>query len=128
MWNGLSNCGALSLSSEVVERVSSSKFLGVTAAGDPVKSIPILEPLIVNFYNRAIINVLTSEFLVWFTSCTQVDQLAIQRVVETAGKITGNTLPGIDTIHAPWCWKQKQFVPSAGFKINDCHFEKEPEQ
>ncbi len=123
--NGPINHRPLFISSEAVERVSSFKFLGVTVAEDlswgshitsavgkaqqrlyhlrKLRSTHIPRPLMVNFYNCAISSVLTYGFLVWFTSCTKVDWQAIQRVVNTVGKITGITLPGIDTIHTTCC-------------------------
>lgn len=104
---------------EEVERVSSFKFLGVAVVEDlswgshvalavgkaqlhlyylrKLSSTHIPRSLMVNFYNCVISTVLTYGFLVWFTSCTKVDQQAIQRVVKTVGKIIGSTLPGIDT-------------------------------
>ena len=122
----------LSIGLEVVERVSSFKFLGVTVAEDlswgthiasavgkaqqrlyylrKLRSSHIPRPLMVNFYNCAVSSVLTYGFLVWFSNATQADQQALQRVVRSAGKITGTTLPEITDIYNVRCLKRARGI------------------
>ena len=122
----------LTISSEVVERVSTFKFLGVTLAEDlswgthiasavgkaqqrlfflrKLRSYHIPRPLLVNFYNCAISSVLTYGFLVWYSSSSKADQQALQRVVKTAGKITGMPLPEISTIYTTRCLQRVQNI------------------
>lgn len=105
--NKPSNHRPLSIGSEVVERVSSFKFLGVTMTEDlswgthiapavrkaqkhlfylrKLKSYHIPRPLLVNFYNCAISSVLMYGFLMWFSSSSKADQQELQCVVKTAG-------------------------------------------
>lgn len=122
----------LTIGSVVVERVSSFKFLGVTMAEDlswsnhiasavgkaqqrlfylrKLRSYHIPRPLLVNFYSCAISSVLTYGLLVWFSSSTKADQQALQRVVKTAGKITGTPLPEISTIYNTRCLNRVQNI------------------
>ncbi|KAK7901608.1 hypothetical protein WMY93_018377 [Mugilogobius chulae] len=118
----------LFIGKDVVERVQSFKFLGVTVTEDlswgdhiskavgkaqqrlyylrKLKSAHISRPLMVNFYNCAISSVLTYGFLVWFSSCSKADQQALQRVVKAAGRIIGTTLPEISTIFSTRCLRR----------------------
>ncbi len=118
----------LSIGNEVVERVTEFKFLGVTVSEDlswgtntasvvgkaqqrlyylrKLKSAKIPRQLMVNFYNCAISSVLSYGFLVWFSSCTKADQQALQRVVRTAGRIIGTTLPEMSTIFTTRCLRR----------------------
>ncbi len=60
----------------------------------------------VNFYYCAISGVLSYGFLVWF----KADQQALQRVVRTAGRIIGNTLPEMSTIFTTRCLRRVQNI------------------
>ena len=71
-----------------------------------LRSAKIPEPLMVNFYHCAISSVLTYGLLVWFSSFTKAGQQALQRVVKTAGRIIGTTLPEISTIYATRCLRR----------------------
>ncbi len=110
----------LSIGNEMMERVTDLTFLGVIVSEDlswstntasvvgkaqqrlyylrKLKSAKIPKQLMVNFYNCAISGVLSYGFLVWFSSCTKAEQQALQRVVRTAGRIIGNTLPEMSAI------------------------------
>ncbi len=115
----------LSIDKEVVERVTDCKFFGVIVSDDlswstntadvigkaqqrlyylrKLKSAKIPRQLMVNFYNFAISSVLSYGFLVWFSSCTEAGQQALQRVVRTAGKIIGTTLPEMSSTFTTRC-------------------------
>lgn len=102
---------------EAVERMCNIKYLGVNISEDlsgsiniasavgkaqqhlyylkKSRSAQITKQLMVNFYNRAISRVLTERF----SSCTKADQQTLQRVVKTAGRITG----AISAIYATHC-------------------------
>ncbi len=75
-----------------------------------LKSAKIPRQLMVNFYNCAISSVLSYGFLVWFSSCTKADQQALQRVVRTAGRIIGTTLPEMSTIFTTRCLRRVQNI------------------
>lgn len=118
----------LSIGNEVVERVTDLKFLGVTVSEDlslstktasvvgktqqrlyyprKLKSTKIPKQLMMNFYNCAISSVLYYGFLKWFSSCTKADQQALQRMVRTAWKIIGTTLPDMSTIYNTRCLRR----------------------
>uniref|UniRef100_A0A3B3HJX1 Reverse transcriptase domain-containing protein n=1 Tax=Oryzias latipes TaxID=8090 RepID=A0A3B3HJX1_ORYLA len=126
------NHQSLSIGTEMVERVTSFKFLGVTMTEDlswgphtasvvgkaqqrlyylrKLKVAKISRQLMVNFYNCAISSVLTFDFLVWFHSCTKADQQRLQRVVKTAGKIIGTILPEMGSLYTTRCLKRVQNI------------------
>ncbi|KAK7944830.1 hypothetical protein WMY93_000558 [Mugilogobius chulae] len=121
----------LSIGAEVVERVTSFKFLGVTVTEDlswglhtalppsqaqqrlyylrKLKSANISRPMMMNFYNCAISSVLTYGFLVWYFNCTKADQQALQRVVKTAGKIKCSELPAVQNAFVLDQYKQDEY-------------------
>ena len=52
----------------------------------------------VTFYTAIIQSVLCSSITVWFGSATKLDRLRLQRVVRTAEKIIGTSLPAIQDL------------------------------
>ncbi|KAM7379021.1 hypothetical protein PAMP_017842 [Pampus punctatissimus] len=103
-----------------VERVSSFKFLGVHISEDltwtlntstlvkkahqrlfflrRLKKINLSPQILVNFYRCTIESILTNCITVWYGNCSVADRKSLQRVVKTAQRITGSSLPTIDTI------------------------------
>ncbi len=61
------------------------------------KQANLPQKLLVNFYHCAINSVLTYCVSVWFTSCTEAEQLELQRVKKIAGKNHGG--PDITTVN-----------------------------
>ncbi len=113
---------------EVVEKVKSFKFLGVTVAEDltwgtntasvlgkaqqrlyylrKLKRANLPQRLMRNFYHCAVESVLTYGLLVWFSSCTKAEQQALQRVVKTAERIIGTSLPEITSVYTCRCLRR----------------------
>lgn len=105
-----------------VERVSSYKFLGVHISEDltwslntstlvkkahqclfflrRLKKINLSPQILVNFYRCTMESILTSCITVWYGSCSVSDRKRLQRVVKTAQRITGSSLPAIDTVQS----------------------------
>nr|XP_033468764.1 mas-related G-protein coupled receptor member A4-like [Epinephelus lanceolatus] len=54
--------------------------------------------LLVAFYRAAIESVLTYNITVWYAGCSAVDKKALQRVVRTAQRIIGCSLPSLEDI------------------------------
>ncbi|KAK0155002.1 RNA-directed DNA polymerase from mobile element jockey [Merluccius polli] len=124
----------LLIGNEVVERVSSFRFLGVTVSEDlswgrniasaTAKAqqrlyflrklrwsrLPQRLLLMVNFYHCAVESVLTYGLLVWFSGCTSAEKEAIHRVVRAAGKIIGVILPDITTVYTSRCMRQVENI------------------
>ncbi len=134
---GQHNHPPLYTNGEEVERVSSFKFLDLTATEKlswgphmasvirkgqqrlfylrKLKRAKLPQRLLVNFYHCAISSVLTCSVLVWFSSCTKAEQLAVQRVRKTAGRIIGTQLPDIYTVHYAVCVHHTQHITCLTF-------------
>jgi hypothetical protein len=52
-----------------------------------------------NFYSCTIESILTGCITIWYSNYTAPDRMALQRVVQTAQRITGGELPAIQEIH-----------------------------
>ncbi|XP_061137814.1 uncharacterized protein LOC133156070 [Syngnathus typhle] len=105
----------------VVERVSSTRFLGVHISEDlswPTNTASLAKKaqcrlyflrklrrasappaVMTTFYRGTIESVLSSCIAVWGGSCTEYNMKALQRVVNTAGKIIGASLPSLKDIY-----------------------------
>ncbi|KAG5276640.1 hypothetical protein AALO_G00107970, partial [Alosa alosa] len=111
----------LTIDGAVVERVSSTKFLGVhisedlswtTNTASLAKKVPrrlyflrklrraSAPPAIVTtFYRGTIESILSSCITVWGGSCTEYNRKALKRIVNTAGRIIGALLPSLKDIY-----------------------------
>jgi len=56
--------------------------------------------LLVNLCRSVIESILCQCFTVWYSSCTADNRRDLARVVRTAQRIVGVTLPGLDTVYA----------------------------
>ena len=105
----------LTIDGAAVERVSSTKFLGVHISEDlswatnsaslakkaqrrlyflrKLKRVKAPIPILNAFYRGTIESILSSCITVWGSSCTEHSRKALQRIVNTAGKIIGAPLP-----------------------------------
>ncbi len=101
----------LTIDSSTVERVSSTKFLGVHITEDltwttntmslskkaqqrlhflrRLKRTSLPPPILNTFYRGTIESVLTSCITVWYGNCSAADRKTLQRTVNTAAKIIG---------------------------------------
>ncbi len=115
----------LTIDSSTVERVSSTKFLGVHITEDltwttntmslskkaqqclhflrRLKSASLPPPILTTFYRGTIESVLTSCITVWYGNCSAADRKTLQRTVNTAAKIIGAPLPSILDIFLARC-------------------------
>ncbi|XP_073772777.1 uncharacterized protein [Danio rerio] len=108
-----------------VEPVSSFKFLGTHISKDlswttntsslvkkahqrlfflrQLNKNQLSSAILVNFYRCTIESILTNCVTVWYGSCSVAEREALQRVVKTAQRITGPTLPAIEDIQKKRC-------------------------
>ncbi len=115
----------LTIDSSTVERVSSTKFLGVHITEDltwstntislfkkaqqrlhflrRLKRARLPPPILTTFYRGTIESVLTSCITVWYGNCSAADRKTLQRTVNTAAKIIGAPLPSILDIFLARC-------------------------
>ncbi len=115
----------LTIDSSTVERVSSTKFLGVHITEDltwttntmsiskkaqqrlhflrQLKRASLPPPILTTFYRGTIESVLTSCITVWYGNCSAADRKTLQRTVNTAAKIIGAPLPSILDIFLTRC-------------------------
>ncbi|KAL0195034.1 hypothetical protein M9458_008606, partial [Cirrhinus mrigala] len=115
----------LTIDSSAVERVSSTKFLGVHITEDltwttntmslskkaqqrlhflrRLKRASLPPPILTTFYRGTIESVLTSCITVWYGNCSTADRKTLQRTVSTAAKIIGAPLPSILDIFLARC-------------------------
>ncbi len=115
----------LTIDTSTVERVSSTKFLGVHITEDltwttntksiskkaqqrlhflrRLKRASLPPPILTTFYRGTIESVLTSCITVWYGNCSAADCKTLQRTVNTAAKIIGAPLPSILDIFLTRC-------------------------
>ncbi len=115
----------LTIDSSNVERVSSTKFLGVHITEDltwttntmslskkaqqhlhflrRLKRASLPPPILTTFYRGTIESVLTSCITVWYGNCSAADRKTLQQTVNTAAKIIGAPLPSILDIFLARC-------------------------
>ncbi len=115
----------LTIDSLTVERVSSTKFLGVHITEDLtwttntmsiskkaqqrvhilcwLKRASLPPPILTTFYRGTIESVLTSCITVWYGNCSAADRETLQRTVNTAAKIISAPLPSILDIFITRC-------------------------
>ena len=110
----------LYINGDCVEKVHTFKFLGANLSDDLSWSVNTSETvkkaqqrlhflrvlrknnleckLMVAFYRTTIESVLTYCISAWYSGCTAADKRALQRVINTAQKITGCSLPSLESI------------------------------
>ncbi len=114
----------LTIDSSTVERVSSTKFLGVHITEDLTWTTNTMSlskkaqqrlhflrwlkrasppPTLTTFYRGTVESVLTSCITVWYGNCSAADRKTLQRTVNTAAKIIGAPLPSILDIFLARC-------------------------
>ncbi|KAM9834790.1 uncharacterized protein ACBT44_013877 [Syngnathus typhle] len=111
----------LTIDGAVVERVSSTRFLGVHISEDLSRSTNTVSlakkaqrrlyflrklrrasappAVMTTFYRGTIESVLSNCIDVWGGSCTEYNRKTLQRLVNTAGKIVGASLPSLKDIY-----------------------------
>ena len=103
-----------------MERVHSIRFLGVQMSDDlswtanttavvkkaqqrlhflrVLRRHNLEEKLLVTFYRATIESILAYCITAWYAGCSAADRRALQRVINTAQKITGCSLPSLEDI------------------------------
>uniref|UniRef100_A0A3P9IGT3 Reverse transcriptase domain-containing protein n=1 Tax=Oryzias latipes TaxID=8090 RepID=A0A3P9IGT3_ORYLA len=122
----------LFISGVCVERVPDFRFLGVHIEEDltwgvntsellkkaqqrlhflrVLRKNNISQRLLVSFYRCSIESILTYCVCVWFSRCTVAQRKALQRVINTAQKITGCPLLPLEELHSSRCLKKAQDI------------------
>ena len=122
---GNKNYAPLNISGTAVERVTGFKYLGVHLTENlswskhtdalvkksrqrmyhlrRLRTFRVSPLALQNFYTCTIESILTGSITTWYGNCTVQDQQALQRVVRTAGRITGGVLPSIQDIYTRRC-------------------------
>ncbi|KAI5619394.1 gastrula zinc finger protein XlCGF28.1-like [Silurus asotus] len=112
-----------------VERVSSFKFLGIHISADlswnintsslvkkahqrlfflrTLKKNQLSSDILVNFYRCAVESDCVT---VWYGSCSAAERKALQRVVKTAQRITGTSLPAMKDIQKKRCLRRARSI------------------
>uniref|UniRef100_A0A3B1K880 Reverse transcriptase domain-containing protein n=1 Tax=Astyanax mexicanus TaxID=7994 RepID=A0A3B1K880_ASTMX len=112
----------LFINGTAVERVSSTKFLGVHVTEDlswstnsaslarkanqrlyflrKLRRAGAPTPIMTTFYRGAIESILTSCFTVWYGACTASCRRTLQRIVRAAEKIVGTSLPSLQDLYS----------------------------
>ncbi|KAK1796807.1 hypothetical protein P4O66_000875 [Electrophorus voltai] len=68
-------------------------------------------PILTTFYRGTVESILSSCIITWFGNCTVFDRKTLQRIVRTAEKIIGVSLPSITYIYITRCiWKATNIV------------------
>ena len=115
-----------------VERVASFKFLGVHISEDlswtlntsslvkkahqrlfflrRLKKAHLSPQILENFYRCTIESILTNCISVWYGSCSVADRKSLQRVVKTAQRITGSSLPTIEAVQSKRCLRRARSI------------------
>ena len=115
-----------------MERVSSFRFLGVNISDDlswthntstlvkkahqrlfflrRLKKVHLSPQILVNFYRCTIKSILTNCITVWYGNCSVSNRKALQRVVKTAQRITGSSLPSIESVQSKRCLRRARSI------------------
>ncbi|KAK3543033.1 hypothetical protein QTP70_008753 [Hemibagrus guttatus] len=62
--------------------------------------------MLVNFYTAIIESVLTSSITVWFAAATARDKAKLQRVIHSAEKVIGCSLPSLQELYVSRSWRR----------------------
>ncbi|KAK3542945.1 hypothetical protein QTP70_007284 [Hemibagrus guttatus] len=62
--------------------------------------------ILVNFYVAIIESILTSSIMVWFAAATARDKAKLQRVIHSAEKVFGCSLPSLQELYVSRSWRR----------------------
>ncbi|KAF7658302.1 hypothetical protein LDENG_00014450, partial [Lucifuga dentata] len=122
----------LHINGDVVETVSSFRFLGVHLSGELTWSVntkavmakaqqrlhflrvlrknKLDQRLLVTFYRSTIESVITYCISAWYAGSSAADRKALQRVINTAQKIVGCPLPSLEEIAGSRCLRRSTAI------------------
>ena len=66
--------------------------------------------ILTTFYRGTIESILSGAITAWFGNCTAADRKALQRIVRTAEKITGVSLPPLSDIYSSRCLRKARNI------------------
>ncbi|KAK1802693.1 hypothetical protein P4O66_021191 [Electrophorus voltai] len=115
----------LAINGSSVEIIKNIKFLGVHLAENLIwtlntssitkraqqhlyflqqlREAHLPSPILTTFYRGTVESILSSCIITWFGNCTAFDRKTLQRIVRTAEKIIGVSLPSITNIYITRC-------------------------
>ncbi|KAI4896098.1 hypothetical protein NFI96_006456 [Prochilodus magdalenae] len=118
----------LNINGSAVEIVQSTKFLGVHITENLTWSLNtssiakkaqqrlyflrrlrkahLPPPILTMFYRGTVESILSSCIIAWFGNCNASDRKTLQRIVRTAEKIIGVSLPSVTDIHTTRCTRK----------------------
>ena len=122
----------LCISNREVEKVENIKFLGVQISDNlswfknttglvkraqqrlyflrKLHQASLPPSILTTFYRGAVESVLTYAISTWFSSCSAADKKALQRVVRSAEKVIGASLPSVQDIFQSRCRNRAQKI------------------
>ncbi|KAK3540282.1 hypothetical protein QTP70_029611, partial [Hemibagrus guttatus] len=111
----------LTINGAAVDRVNSTKFLGTTITKElkweqnigsltkkaqqrmyflrQLKKFLLPVKMLVNFYTAIIESIITSSIMIWFSAATARDKAKLQRVIHSAEKVIGYSLPSLKELY-----------------------------
>ena len=128
----------------VVERVVSFKFLGIhftdklkwsTHTDSTVKKAQqhlfnlrrlkkfgLSSKTLTNFYRCTIESILSGCITAWYGNCTALNLKALQRVVQSAQRITGGKLPALQDTYSTQCHRKAKKIIMDDNNLSHCLF------
>ncbi|KAK3540979.1 hypothetical protein QTP86_007948 [Hemibagrus guttatus] len=122
----------LNIDGSNIEIIKSTKFLGVHLAEDltwslntssitkkaqqrlyflrSLRKAHLPPPILTTFYRGTIESILSSCITAWFGNCTISDRKTLQRIVRTAEKIIGVSLPSITYMYTTHCIRKARSI------------------
>uniref|UniRef100_A0A3B3RCJ5 Reverse transcriptase domain-containing protein n=1 Tax=Paramormyrops kingsleyae TaxID=1676925 RepID=A0A3B3RCJ5_9TELE len=113
------------INGDCVEKVSDSRFLGVTISEDltwgthtsevvkktqkrlyflrVLRKNYIPEKLLVSFYRCTVESIMVYCLCAWFSSCTVAQRKELHRIIKVAQRIVGCPLPSLEELHSSCC-------------------------
>ncbi|KAK0146755.1 hypothetical protein N1851_013962 [Merluccius polli] len=61
-------------------------------------------------YSGLVESILTSGITVWYGNITQAERRSLQRIIKSAERIIGTTLPSMDSIYSQCCWRRAERI------------------
>ncbi|KAK3531070.1 hypothetical protein QTP70_009446 [Hemibagrus guttatus] len=134
-----SDHSSLNINRSNVEIVKSTKFLGVHLVEDltwllntssitkkaqqhlyflrRLRKAYLPPPILTTFYRGTIESILSSCITAWFGNCTVSERKTLQRIVRTADKIIGVSLPSVMDIYSTRCIRKANSIYYVIFSV-----------
>ena len=116
-WRGVSNFRFLGIQIEEDPSWSANTSVTIKMAQQRLYFLRLLRKNHLSQKNACVIPLLLNRecvdiphVCVWYVSCTAAERKALQRVINTAKKITGCSLPSLDELYSARCLKKAQNI------------------